>query len=94
MANTQMTSDFSRSEDVYHEAKAGYENALLRLLRDPDYTGETLTINGGSVTITVSGTDPKTITSIATKAGFTKVYSASAAFSSNELSVTTSGEAQ
>lgn len=42
-------------------AESGAENALLRLLRNPTYTGETLTMNGGTATIVVSGTNPKII---------------------------------
>lgn len=42
-------------------AESGAEEAILRLLRDPNYTGGTLTTAAGTATITVSGTDPKTI---------------------------------
>lgn len=42
-------------------AESGAENALLRLLRNPVYTGETLTMDGGTATIVVSGTNPKII---------------------------------
>lgn len=45
-------------------AESGAENAILRLLRDPDYTGEPdLTIGEGTAAITITGTNPKTITS-------------------------------
>lgn len=51
----------------YDAAEAGIENALLRLLRDPNYTGETLTIDSTIVTITVSGSSPNyTITVVGT----------------------------
>jgi hypothetical protein len=42
-------------------AESAAENALLRLLRDPSYTGETLTIDGGTATIVVTGSGNKTI---------------------------------
>jgi hypothetical protein len=45
-------------------AESGMENAILRLLRDPAYTGETLTLPDGTATITVTGTSTKTITSV------------------------------
>lgn len=51
----------------YDAAEAGIENAFLRLLRDPNYTGETLTIDSTTVTITVSGSSPNyTITVVGT----------------------------
>jgi len=44
-------------------AEAGIENALIRLLRDPNYSGENdLTVGNGSVDITVMGASSKTIT--------------------------------
>lgn len=42
-------------------AESGVENALLRLLRDPTYIGETLTMDNGTATIVVSGSSPKII---------------------------------
>jgi len=40
---------------AYYSAETGAENALLRLLRDPNYTGEVMNIDGGTVTIVVNG---------------------------------------
>ncbi len=46
-------------------AESGMENALLRLLRNPSYVGETLPVGTGTATITVTGDSAtKTITSI------------------------------
>ena len=48
-------------------AESGVENALLRLIRDPFYTGETMQIDEDRTsTITVSGTSPQTITATGT----------------------------
>ena len=46
-------------------AETGAENTILRLIRDPGYTGEAtpLSIGPGSATITLSGASPITITS-------------------------------
>ena len=60
--NSQSGSRFELREITYTVAESGAENALLRLLRDPDYTGETLTIEDGTATITVTGSSVKTIT--------------------------------
>ena len=53
-------------------AESGAENAILRLLRDPNYTGETLTINGNTTIITVVGTGTQTITSEARVGNFVR----------------------
>lgn len=56
--------------EAYGIAESGAENALLRLLRDPNYTSETLTIGNGQATMTVVGSNPKTITSVGTLGSF------------------------
>ena len=43
-------------------AESGAENSLLRLLRDPHYAGETLSVGEGTATSVVTGTTPKTMT--------------------------------
>ncbi|OGG11894.1 hypothetical protein A2Z00_00870 [Candidatus Gottesmanbacteria bacterium RBG_13_45_10] len=58
-------SKFQEGQITYQIAESGAENALMQRLRNPSYTGETITINGAPVTITVSGTNPITITSTA-----------------------------
>lgn len=69
-------------------AEAGVENALLRLLRDPSYTGETLTVGSGSATITVTGTNPKTITSLGIVGSHRRTIQAVASDSAGVLTVT------
>ncbi len=44
-------------------AENGVENALMRMLREPGYSGEILTTEGGTATVEVVGTNPKIITS-------------------------------
>lgn len=39
---------------AYEIAQSGVENAMLQLLRNPSYTGESMTIGDGTVTINVS----------------------------------------
>jgi len=44
-------------------AEAGVENAIIRILRDPGYSGENdLAVGNGSVDVTVAGTTNKIIT--------------------------------
>lgn len=44
-------------------SESGAENGLLRLVRNPNYTGETLTVGEGTATIEVNLTNPMTIIS-------------------------------
>ncbi len=46
-----------------HVAESGVENALLRLIRDPTYTGETLSVGEGTAVVVVSGSSPLVVTS-------------------------------
>lgn len=68
-------------------ADSGAENALLRLLRDPDYPGETLPVGDGVATVTVTGTDPKTITSVGSIDNFRKTVQVTVTYTDNIMSV-------
>lgn len=73
---------------AYDIAESGVENALLRLLRDPSYTGETLVVGSGSAVITVTGTNPKTIVSQGIQGIHRRTLEAIASDSGGVLSVT------
>jgi hypothetical protein len=94
IANTQMTSEFALGEEVYQLSRAGYDNALLQILRNPSYSGESLTLGNGNVTILVTGTNPKTVLSTATKNGIVRKFTGTAQFVNNQLTVTGAGETQ
>lgn len=55
LINSQSTLDLQQSTLVFEVAQSGAEKALLKLLRDPDYTGETMVVDGGTAEITRSG---------------------------------------
>ena len=65
VSNTQSSSRFEIGQTALGLAESGAEEAMLLLLRDPAYTGGTLTTIDGTATIGVSGSDPKTIVSSA-----------------------------
>lgn len=73
---------------AYSIAESGVENALIRLLRDTSYVGETLTVGSGSAVVTVSGTNPKTITSTGSYGSFKRKLQVIASDSAGILSVT------
>lgn len=69
-------------------AESGTENAILSLLRNPNYTGETLTVGDGTVEIQVAGTNPKVITSKGVSHNFSRTLQIQAIYSNNILSIT------
>lgn len=69
-------------------AEAGAENALLKLIRNTNYTGEILTIASGSATVTVSGDSTKTITSTGNVEGVARVIQVTAGINNGVMTVT------
>ena len=59
---TGSSSKVASSQEAMFVAESAMENALIRLLRDPNYSGETLTFTNGTATINVTGTSTKTVT--------------------------------
>jgi hypothetical protein len=92
LVNAQTTSKYTNGEEALRYAETGAENALLRLIRDPTYAGETLAIGTGSAIINISGTSPKTITSIGVSGAFRRTIQATATPSGNILTINTWSE--
>jgi len=82
------TANVEQEEVAYYTAESGIENALLRLLRDPNYTGESLLINGGTTTIQIDGSNPYTITSTSTIGNIKHTIEVGVNYSNNVLSIT------
>ena len=61
--NSSSTTYYLQASEAKTIAEAGVENALLRLLRDPSYSGESVVIGEGTAEIIVTGTTDKTILS-------------------------------
>lgn len=86
------TSKYTWGQDALSTAEAGIENALVRLVRDPAYTGETLTVGTGTATISVSGTSPKTITSVGKSGDFRRTVQITATHVNTMLTITSWSE--
>lgn len=91
-ANLQSSISFQQGVLADEAAEAGVENALLRLLRNPSYTGETLQIGNGTAVILVTGTGPYTITSTGTYRNFQKKIEVVATYTNNLMQVTSKKE--
>lgn len=70
--NSLSATAVSRGLATKRMAEAGAEKALLSLLRDPSYKGETFSLDTGTVTVSVSGTTTLTIDVAATNGDFVK----------------------
>lgn len=78
---------------AYQIAESGIENAKLRLLRDPEYTGETLTVGSGTVTTSVEKNGYQyTILSKGTFGNFQRQIQAVASYSASLLTITSQQE--
>jgi len=89
LTNSVGTSKLEQGTNTYYSAESGAENALLRLLRDPNYAGETLPVGNASVIISVANTGSTyTITSGATLGNFIRRVEVTATFVNNILTVT------
>ena len=88
IVNSKGTDKLYQGTTAFDVAESGAETAMIKLLRDPAYTGESLTLNGGTATITITGTNPKTVTSKGTLGNFTRTVQATVDTSNNVLTVT------
>lgn len=92
LINTQTNTVYATGEIALQIAESGAENAVQQLLRNPNYTGETMTIGNGTATITVSGTTTKTITSIGSLNNLARTVTVVESYSNNVLSETSWNE--
>jgi len=69
-------------------AESGAETAMIKLLRDPNYIGETVAVGNGQAVITVTGTNPITIVSKGTLNNFTRTIQVVVDTSNNTLTAT------
>lgn len=87
--NAQGTDKVYQGTTTQDAAESGLETAMIKLLRDPAYTGtETLTVNGGTATINITGVNPKVVTSTAVINNFTKKAQATVDITNNVVTVT------
>jgi hypothetical protein len=83
--NSLSATDVSQGLATRELAEAGAEKALISLLRDPNYRGETFVLDTGTVTASVSGTTTLTIVSSAVNGNYIKRVEVKATYSNNVL---------
>ena len=85
ISNTRAASEGQQAVDAYYVAEAGAENALMRILRDPGYTGETLPVGNNSAEVTISGS---TITSVGHVNNLTRTIQVITSYNNNQMVIT------
>lgn len=87
--NSISGTNFQRGIIAYHIAQGGAENAKLRLLRDPSYTGagEMITIGEGTAEVERSGTGPYVFTSTGRVGDFVRKVQFTAEYNNNLLEI-------
>jgi len=80
ISNSQNSSRLQISNEALAVAESGMENALLRLLRDPSYTGETLPVGDGNATISLAGSSPVVITSVGRMGNYVRTVRVTGSF--------------
>jgi len=93
MTNSLSGAKFQQGEIAYSIAKTGTENAKLRLLRNPDYAGEVLTVGDGEAEVTVTKNGNQyAIVSKGTIGNFMKQIQINATYSNELLTINSQEE--
>lgn len=89
IANSISVSKLHSGTEALYIAESGIEEAVLRLIRDPNYSGGTVTVGSGTATITITGETTKIITSEGRDGNFIRKIRATADYNDNIVSILT-----
>lgn len=87
IVNSQSLTRFEQGTEAYYVAESGAENALLRILRNPSYAGETLPVGNGAAVIQVTSGATTTITSTGQIGNFVRKIEVAVSFPSGTMVV-------
>lgn len=87
VGNTTQITGLELGNQALLLAETGAENALIKLLRDPAYAGETLTVGQDQVTIEVTGSNPYTIVADGSSGNFRRSVTVTAQYVAGVLTV-------
>ncbi len=88
VVNAKAGDKLQQGSNAYSIAESGAETAMIKLLRNPNYAGETLPVGNGQAVVTISGTNPKTIISKGSINNFTRKVQIIADYTNSVLTVT------
>lgn len=80
--NALSAAKIQQGETARGLAESGAENALIELLRNKNYTGETLEVGDDTIFVTVTGGTTKVISSTGTSGNFVRVIEVRALYDS------------
>ena len=86
--NIQSNDSITSGSTALLNAESGVEDTILKLERDPSYSGGALNIGSGSATITVSGSGTYTVVSVGSSGNFQRTVTATLTDTSNVMSLT------
>lgn len=90
IVNLKAASNLQSGEEAYAIAESGAENGILRLVRNPSYTGETLDVGNGQAVISISGSGGNlTIVSEGVKGNFRRKVEVTGGYVNNIFTVST-----
>lgn len=93
LVSAQSGLEMQQGTIAYYVAKSGAENGTLQLLRNPNYSGETLVVGVGTATITVTSIgNSYTIVSQGTVGNFVRKEQVVLSYTNNLLTVTSEKE--
>jgi Tfp pilus assembly protein PilX len=87
IVNSRLAADQTLSANAFSAAEAGANEAVLSILRNPNYTGGTLTTGSAVATITVSGSSSKTIVSVGSASNFVKKVQVTGTYAGNNFTI-------
>lgn len=87
ISNVLIDRSFQEGLTGYYTTEAALENGLLRILRNPAYSSESLQIGDASCTIEITGTSPKIITSRCDNNRWVRKIQAEASFANGIMTV-------
>jgi hypothetical protein len=88
IVNSRATDSLYQGSNAHSIAESGAETAMIKLVRNPNYAGETLPIEDGQAVITITGTNPKIIVSRGTLNNFTRSIQVVVDTSNNTITAT------
>lgn len=88
LVNAQGASALAQGTLALSIAESGAENALLRLMRDSTYANESVSLDGGTALIEVTGSNPKTIRSEGTMGSYTRIVELQVQITNNIYTIT------
>ncbi len=92
IANSRLAADQTLSVSAFSAAEAGANEAILSVLRNPSYTGGTLTVGSAVATINVSGSPTVTIVSTGTAGSFVKKVQVTGTYAGNAFAISSWSE--